>query len=278
MSTTRRVSASGCLGTIPSCDVLAAGWQAIDPVLDEVQPLLAAVEPLNEVLEQIKTPIDMVDLSSGLSKVEKAMIEPLAEARAITAIPTELTDPYVDVGDAPSVEPTDFHGWPSWYRSLVTDLIKATLPAKEPRRYLYAPMTEFVDRPAKGLRPALCLATCGAYGGRREDAIPSAAGLELLHNAFLVHDDIEDGGESRRGKPTLQRRVGVPLAVNIGDALNAYATSGATVLIWEPSGRGRSPKRSTICSSRRSRARPSNSGGFGTTTAASGPRTTSSSF
>src|ERR1700721_2116076 len=45
----------------------------------------------------------------------------------------------------------------------------------------------------------------------------------MLHNAFLVHDDIEDGSESRRGVDTMHRRVGVPIAVNTGDAMNALA-------------------------------------------------------
>ena len=45
----------------------------------------------------------------------------------------------------------------------------------------------------------------------------------MLHNAFLVHDDIEDGSDSRRGAATMHRRVGIPIAVNTGDAMNALA-------------------------------------------------------
>ena len=84
-------------------------------------------------------------------------------------------------------------------------------------------MKDFIDRAGKGLRPALCIATARALGGRAEDVLPAAAGLEMLHNAFLVHDDIEDGSDSRRGVPTMHRRVGVPIAVNTGDAMNALA-------------------------------------------------------
>ena len=76
---------------------------------------------------------------------------------------------------------------------------------------------------AKGLRPALCIATARALGGRAEDAFHAAAGLEMLHNAFLVHDDIEDGSDSRRGAPTMHRRAGIPIAVNTGDTMNALA-------------------------------------------------------
>ncbi len=84
-------------------------------------------------------------------------------------------------------------------------------------------MKDFIDRSGKGLRPALCIATARALGGRTEDAFPAAAGLEMLHNAFLVHDDIEDGSDSRRGVATMHRRVGVPIAVNTGDSMNALA-------------------------------------------------------
>ncbi len=47
----------------------------------------------------------------------------------------------------------------------------------------------------------------------------SAVALELLHNAFLVHDDVEDDSDERRGRPTLHALHGVPVAVNVGDAL-----------------------------------------------------------
>jgi geranylgeranyl diphosphate synthase type II len=54
-------------------------------------------------------------------------------------------------------------------------------------------------------------------------AVPSAAALEMLHNAFLVHDDVEDGSELRRNRPTMAAEYGVPLAVNTGDAMNALS-------------------------------------------------------
>jgi len=52
-----------------------------------------------------------------------------------------------------------------------------------------------------------------------EEAVRSAVSLELLHSAFLVHDDIEDESEERRGQPALHRLHGVPSALNAGDAL-----------------------------------------------------------
>ncbi len=89
--------------------------------------------------------------------------------------------------------------------------------------YLTEPARDYLDRAGKGLRPALCLATCEAFGGREDDALPSAAAIELLHTAFLVHDDVEDDSELRRGRPTLHRVVGTGLAVNAGDGLAVVA-------------------------------------------------------
>jgi geranylgeranyl diphosphate synthase, type II len=110
-----------------------------------------------------------------------------------------------------------------WYRELVPDTLGSGVPAGEPRKHLYGLVNDFIGRPGKALRPALCVATARALGGRAEDAFPAAAGIEMLHNAFLVHDDIEDGSDSRRGVPTMHRRVGVPIAANTGDAMNALA-------------------------------------------------------
>ena len=69
------------------------------------------------------------------------------------------------------------------------------------------------------MRPALSIATCLGLGGHLEAILPTAATLELYHNAFLIHDDIEDESWWRRGKPTLHVDHGVPIAVNVGDAM-----------------------------------------------------------
>src|SRR5207244_3449628 len=74
-------------------------------------------------------------------------------------------------------------------------------------------------RGGRMLRPSLCIATARAFGAKLEVAVRSAVALELLHNAFLVHDDVEDDSDVRRGRPTLHTLHGVPLAVNVGDAL-----------------------------------------------------------
>jgi geranylgeranyl diphosphate synthase type I len=78
---------------------------------------------------------------------------------------------------------------------------------------------EHLGTGGKRLRARLALASCQALGGRPEDAIDWAAAVELLHNASLVHDDIQDGDRTRRGQPALWARYGAAQAINTGDLL-----------------------------------------------------------
>ncbi|HET7488530.1 MAG TPA: polyprenyl synthetase family protein [Acidimicrobiales bacterium] len=108
----------------------------------------------------------------------------------------------------------------STYRDLVIGEIRRIIAAKRFRRALSQRLADYPLRAGKGLRPALCLATCQAHGGSLGEALPSATALELFHNAFLVHDDIEDESIHRRGDPTMHEKHGVAIAINVGDALN----------------------------------------------------------
>ena len=98
-------------------------------------------------------------------------------------------------------------------------LIDQHLAGREPGAWLWDLARDYPSRGGKAIRPALLVASCRAFGGHTEDALVSAAAIELLHNAFLVHDDIQDSSLLRRGQPTLHESVGVPLALNAGDAL-----------------------------------------------------------
>jgi geranylgeranyl diphosphate synthase type II len=80
-------------------------------------------------------------------------------------------------------------------------------------------LLDYPRRGGKALRPALSIAVCLGLGGQLDAILPTAATLELYHNAFLIHDDIEDESWWRRGKPTMHIDHGVPIAVNIGDAM-----------------------------------------------------------
>jgi len=109
-------------------------------------------------------------------------------------------------------------------RALVLDEIRAFVPkASRYHSVLYELMLDYPLREAKALRPALCIATCRALGGSLEGVLKSAAVLEFYHNAFLIHDDVEDGSEKRRDEATLHRTYGVPIAINVGDAMLALA-------------------------------------------------------
>jgi geranylgeranyl diphosphate synthase type II len=108
-------------------------------------------------------------------------------------------------------------------RRRVADEIFRLIPDRQPADNLYGLMRDYPARGGKGLRPTLCIATCGAFGGHSEDAVLIATAVEMFHNAFLIHDDIEDESIHRRGKPCLHTEHGVPLAVNTGDSLNLLA-------------------------------------------------------
>jgi geranylgeranyl diphosphate synthase type II len=109
------------------------------------------------------------------------------------------------------------------YRRQVADEILQLVPDREPAESLYRLMRDYPSRGGKGLRPTLCIATCGAFGGHAEDAVRISAAIEMFHNAFLIHDDIEDESLHRRGKDCLHTVHGIPLAVNAGDGLNLLA-------------------------------------------------------
>ena len=84
-------------------------------------------------------------------------------------------------------------------------------------RYLYRPLTRFTASGGKRVRPVLCLLGAEAVGGSAEDALSCAVAVELFQSAALIHDDIADEGELRRGEPCLHRTEGTGLAINAGD-------------------------------------------------------------
>lgn len=69
------------------------------------------------------------------------------------------------------------------------------------------------------VRARLALAAADVFGVPRAHAVAWAASVELLHNATLIHDDIQDGDRVRRGKPTVWALHGAPQAINAGDFL-----------------------------------------------------------
>ncbi len=74
----------------------------------------------------------------------------------------------------------------------------------------------------KRLRALLPLLVAEALGADAERLVPFGAACEMLHNATLVHDDLQDGDAVRRGEETVWHRYGVPQAINLGDAMFYY--------------------------------------------------------
>jgi len=108
-------------------------------------------------------------------------------------------------------------------RQVILAEIGRIIPKDAGKQGLYALMLDYPLREAKALRPALAVATCRALGGSQSAISRTAAVLELYHNAFLIHDDIEDASLMRRGGPTLHHAHGVPIAINVGDAMFALS-------------------------------------------------------
>jgi geranylgeranyl pyrophosphate synthase/uncharacterized protein with NAD-binding domain and iron-sulfur cluster len=201
--------------------VAANAIRNASPLLEQARPLLAEVAPF------VSRAADMLERSEGTLPGVSTLSRPGTMPRLGLADAPRLEPRAIIAGAAPAVGggegPAGFLERLSWYRGMLNDTLASGIPTREPQRHLYGLVKDFLDRSGKGLRPALCIATARALGGRTEHAFPVAAGIEMLHNAFLVHDDIEDGSDSRRGADTMHRRVGIPIAVNTGDAMNALA-------------------------------------------------------
>ena len=117
-------------------------------------------------------------------------------------------------------QPESFEEYLERYANRVGDLINGYIPHgshPDMDRYLYAPLLEYSRNGGKRHRPLICFAACLAVGGDASRAVSSAAAIEHFHTAALIHDDIADGAELRRGEPCLHLKEGLGLAINMGD-------------------------------------------------------------
>ena len=87
-------------------------------------------------------------------------------------------------------------------------------------QHLYEMMRDYPRRGGKGIRGSLCLLWTELFSGSKDDALVTAASLELFQNWILIHDDIEDQSDLRRGSPSLHKKYGIELSINAGDALH----------------------------------------------------------
>lgn len=96
--------------------------------------------------------------------------------------------------------------------------------SKSPRR-LYQPIEYALSCGGKRLRPVLTLAAADAFSGDAESAANQAIAVEIFHNFTLLHDDVMDHAEMRRGRPTVHTRWDDRTAILSGDAMITLATS-----------------------------------------------------
>lgn len=89
---------------------------------------------------------------------------------------------------------------------------------------LYSPIVYALSGGGKRLRPALMLMACEAFGGDASQALDAAAGIEMFHNFTLLHDDVMDCSDTRRGRPSVQAKFGVNSAILSGDTMLTLAT------------------------------------------------------
>jgi geranylgeranyl diphosphate synthase type I len=99
------------------------------------------------------------------------------------------------------------------------ELLMIRLAAGEKLERCGAMVVEHLRTGGKRIRARLALAAAESLGHSANAAVPWAAACELLHNASLVHDDLQDGDRMRRGEPTLWARHGEAQAINAGDLL-----------------------------------------------------------
>ena len=120
----------------------------------------------------------------------------------------------------------------AWSRSVVDPAMHAALDTLSPPvRHIAGYHLGWHDehgRPhtaagGKAIRPTLAMLSADAVGGDAQDAVPAAVAVELVHNFSLLHDDVMDGDETRRHRPTAWRVFGVGPAILAGDALLALA-------------------------------------------------------
>jgi len=115
-------------------------------------------------------------------------------------------------------------------RDRINRALMALFADKEPAS-LYEPMVHLFRAGGKRIRPLLLMLTCEAVSGKTEDCFQAALAVELLHTFTLVHDDIMDHDDLRRGRPTVHKKWDESTAILAGDGLVTMAYQ--TLLLCE---------------------------------------------
>ena len=116
--------------------------------------------------------------------------------------------------------PTSFEEYLDEYGEWVGKIINSYIPHgshEDMDKYLYDPLLRFSENGGKRHRPLICLAACLAVGGDINQATSAASAIEHFQTAALIHDDIADDAQLRRGEPCLHLTEGLGIAINAGD-------------------------------------------------------------
>src|ERR1035437_3389201 len=107
-------------------------------------------------------------------------------------------------------------------RQIITSELDQINWSKEPHK-LYEPIGYVLSMGGKRIRPALTLMACNLFSEDVQPAVNAALGLEIFHNFSLLHDDIMDRAEVRRGKPTVHKKWDDNTAILSGDVMQIAA-------------------------------------------------------
>jgi geranylgeranyl diphosphate synthase type II len=121
-----------------------------------------------------------------------------------------------------SLNTQQFHALYGGQVRIIEQALAALLPRRSPLA-VYDPMRYVIAAGGKRFRAVLTLLSCEAVGTTPGRALPAAAAIELLHNFTLVHDDVMDHADTRRGRPTVHTRWDANTAILAGDQMAAYA-------------------------------------------------------
>lgn len=116
----------------------------------------------------------------------------------------------------------------SEYAALAEAEIRALVLPKDNFEGLYAPVEYGMQAGGKRLRPTLVLMTADAFGMCPEKALRPAVGIEMFHNFTLLHDDVMDNSDLRRGRPTVHAKWDANTAILSGDTMLTLATKLVT--------------------------------------------------
>ena len=108
------------------------------------------------------------------------------------------------------------------YKTQIDERLFSFIDKEQPKS-LYEPLKYVLSGGGKRIRPMILILSCEVFGGKLKDAVDAAVAIEILHNFTLVHDDIMDNADTRRGRDTIHKKWDTDIAILAGDELVGLA-------------------------------------------------------